>query len=287
MSQTTLKFSSLAQLQDKLAEILQSGPLYRRLNYTEEACHYVDNTRSAPLFGLLPRELHMFCSSKQCKKEQRWTCESPKVYLQDEIKDREYACNNCQGKSIYKYYLIWTGEKGKGSFTKVGQYPPLENTVPSVLEKQLGATGIDYYRKALTCRNSSYGIGALSYLRRVIEDRMNDLLDLVIETAKASEYEIDVSGIEEIKASKRFDNKAEFAGKILPPHLKPGGHNPFDILHDLFSEGVHSMTEEDCIDQFDKTKEAFEFLFKNMTLSKEEATAYLQTLSNLAKKRKK
>ena len=94
---------------------------------------------------------------------------------------------------------------------------------------------------------------------RRIEDRMNDLLDLVIETAKASEYEIDVSGIEEIKASKRFDNKAEFAGKILPPHLKPGGHNPFDILHDLFSEGVHSMTEEDCIDQFDKTKERLSF----------------------------
>ena len=68
MSQTIPTFSSLIELQGKLAEILQSGPLYRRLNYTEEACHYVDNTRSAPLFGLLPRELHMFCPQNNARR---------------------------------------------------------------------------------------------------------------------------------------------------------------------------------------------------------------------------
>ena len=167
------------ELVSKLAEVLQDWPLYRAFVYTGSA------------YGFVPEEISLFCGNTKCQKEQQWFA---KIYTGEQKSGwngKEYTCKNC-GKNVTRYYFFWTNyNDGTSRFFKVGQYPPLQKEPPLRLSKKLSAVDHDLYRKALTSRNNSYGLGALSYLRRVVENRMNDLLDLLYEAAKDDEAATD------------------------------------------------------------------------------------------------
>jgi hypothetical protein len=73
-----------------------------------------------------------------------------------------------------------------------------------------------------------------------------------------------------------------YAAKLLPPHLRPEAKpNPIDKLHDLTSDGLHSKSEEECIDIFDKARKVFEYVFGNLQVQIEEARAFVQSLGQL------
>jgi len=76
------------------------------------------------------------------------------------------------------------------------------------------------------------------------------------------------------------DTKIEYASKILPPHLRPGGHNPLNKLYAVASAGIHGKSDEQCLEDFHNARFEFEYLFKNLTVSNEEAREYLARASN-------
>jgi len=161
----------------------------------------------------------------------------------------------------------------------VGQSPPLESHPAPDLEKRLGPSDAGLYRKALTSRNFNFGIGALAYLRRIVENRMNDLLDLIEEAAfQDGNVPDELKKVADVKSSWRFDEKITYAAKALPAHLKKGGINPIDFLHDLASEGLHNKTEEECIETFDRCRNAFEYAFRTLRVEIDDAKAYIATL---------
>lgn len=45
------------------------------------------------------------------------------------------------------------------------------------------------------------------------------------------------------------------------------------------------MSEDECIERFDKTRTAFEYLFKNLSISNEQAKNYVLALSELSRKK--
>ena len=70
----------------------------------------------------------------------------------------------------------------------------------------------------------------------------------------------------------------------MPKHLKPGGVNPMDRLHDLASDGIHNHTEDKCIEIFDQCKSAFEYVFRELDVQIEDAKAYIASLRPLTSK---
>jgi hypothetical protein len=175
-------------------------------------------------------------------------------------------------------------------FLKVGQYPPLEETIAPELEKRLAVNSDDlqFYRKALRCRNFNFGLAALSYLRRVVENRMNDLLDLIAELSESYGFaQNELEGLDQVKKSRIFDDKVTFAAKILPPNLRPNGENPVDLLHDLASEGIHRLPEDECIDVFDTSRVVFEYLFRELEIRKADAEKFVVGVRALAARKAK
>ena len=140
-----------------------------------------------------------------------------------------------------------------------------------------------FYRNALRMRNHNLGIAAVAYLRRVVENKINDVLDVLAEAAQEHDFAAEeLKKIKEAKSSYRFDDKIEYAAKLLPPHLRPKGKpNPIDVLHGLASEGLHSKSEEECIDIFDKVRKVFEYVFGNLNVQIEEARAFVKSLEGL------
>jgi len=157
------------QLSLKLQDVLENWPLYRELMYSGSEASF------------LPEEISYFCENIKCKKEQLWKRDEYSYGSGGDkgVKTCEYVCRNC-GSSHIRYFYLWlTPDEQSWSFVKIGQYPPVQKEPPKRLASNLDQSDLDLYRKALTSRNNAYGLGALAYLRRVVENRMNDLLDLV------------------------------------------------------------------------------------------------------------
>jgi hypothetical protein len=269
------------QLTGKLAKLLVDGPLYKKLRYRGE------------LSSILPLTLSMVCEICDSR-TQNWDTLPPNQYtpnlsnltLSNRFNVEQYKCKNC-GKSVVTFIYYWWMFKEPGNvpqfeFAKIGQFPQPLVIVPQVLSKKLNKREIEYYRKALTSRNNSYGLGSLVYLRRIVEDRMNDLLDLLIEAAdKDASLDAFKAGVTRVKAKGTFDSKIDVASKLLPARLKPGGINPIDCLHDLASEGIHHLIDEECIDIFDKCRGGFEFVFQELEIQIEHAKAYVDAVRKL------
>ena len=270
-----------SQLQNTLCEVLVKWPLYRRLEYAGDISKY---------YLEMPSEILRFCTHKQCQTELTWDRKDSGSGDSRGYGSARYYCRNCKEDSQVRFYFYWLHdtEDNAGIVFKVGQHPPLEEYISPVLESQLQGESLDFYQKALRCRNFNYGLAAVAYLRRVVENKMNALLDLIAEVAKESGLGADkLSEIEKVKASWRFDDKIKYAAEILPKHLRPGGGNPLDALHDIASEGIHRKTDSECIDVFDKSKLVFEYLFTHLEVSKEEANAFVNSLNEIHQRKVK
>ena len=280
----------LSQLQANLSIVLTSWPLYRTYVYYGRAGHPEHPTaaRSGTRFSLLPRELRLYCENEKCKQETWWQTEEGQFFFNRFIDDAKYVCRNC-GKSAVHYYFIWQEQDSSNIFLKVGQYPELEERVSENLIKALDGADLKLYKKALRMRNFNLGLAAVAYMRRVIENRMNDILEILHEAAVTHNAPDELlARHEEMKKEKRFSEKVDYAGALLPKHLRPQGKpNPMAILHELASDGLHARSDEDCVEIFDKCRKTFEFVFGAMRIEAEHAKEFVEAMVDLTKEKAK
>lgn len=266
----------------QIADVLTSWPLYRSLLYTAV---------SDP-FGL-PETVGLYCD--RCAQATTWETYigSPSNTSRSDFrgwKSKEYTCRNCKG-SVIEYLYYWaapdTEKKKNGVFFKYGQFPQLREDIPLELKRQLDPKNVILYQNSVRCRNQDMGLAAVAYLRRVVENKINDLLDMI--AAEANDYhflEAELKKLDEVKKSYRFTDKIAYASVILPPSLRPGNHNPINQLHDLSSEGLHGRPDEECLEIYDASKPVFEYLFREIDLRKQSAAKYAEHLTKLATSRK-
>src|SRR5271155_3654905 len=104
----TEHYENLDALQEKLAEILIKGSLYRIFVYTQANCHLVTEDRFSPSrFSILPKSLKMYCSHSDCDFETQWVTSNPlKHFAGNAIMHSDYVCNNCQDNQFRYYYIL-------------------------------------------------------------------------------------------------------------------------------------------------------------------------------------
>jgi hypothetical protein len=193
--------------------------------------------------------------------------------------DVHYQCTLCQRYTLLVCYIL-TSYKAKqiilphgteqqnypSQVVKIGQYPALPISIPRAVENNLGQAHAALYKKALINRNEGYGLGAVSYIRRVIEDKTEELIEVVAQMAEA--HEIDPKIVEKIRSAKEeqttYDNKLRVASTVIPKSLLIDGVNPLDALYGLVSAGLHDLSEQECITIADETRSVFEFTFSRL-----------------------
>ena len=231
----------------------------------------------------------MFCGHKECGYETLWEISDAKVYFGSEFINRDsYTCRNC-GKTTVNYCFIWQERESNNIFIKVGQYPELEERVPDTLKQALDADDLKLYKNALRMRNFNLGVAAVAYMRRVIENRMNDMLEILHEAAITHNAPAElIARHKEMKEEKRFTVKVDYAGDLLPAGLRPSGKpNPMAVLHELASEGLHAKSDEECVDIFDACRRTFEYVFGKLRVETEDAKNFVKEMSALTEKRTK
>ncbi|SRR6266568_1557496 len=281
------------QLRERLAEMLAKWPLYRTVVYTGKDCHSTNTDRGThrygKRFGLLPKNIRLFCDNKQCGYETLWEISDPAIYFGTAfINQHTYKCRNC-GKNTVNYCFIWQEREANNIFLKVGQYPELEERVPDTLKQLLDGEDLKFYKNALRMRNFNLGVAAIGYMRKVIENRMNDMLEILHEAAIAHNMRPEIlAHHKEMMEEKRFSTKIDYAGTLLPAGLRPSGKpNPMAVLHDLASDGLHAKSDEECVDIFDACRRTFEYVFGKLRIETEDAKNFVTEMSALAEKKSK
>jgi hypothetical protein len=170
---------------------------------------------------------------------------------------------------------------------KIGQDPPQSIDIPAALEGRLGNTAV-YYKKAVTCHSQNYGIAAVAYMRRVIEEKTDALIDVIVELAEA--FGADEKTLQSLAASKtqvQYENKLKVASDLIPENLRPGGVNPLGQLYTHLSIGLHGKTDDECIAIFDDLKADFEYVFSNLHVQAEQSKSFATRVKERADKNAK
>jgi hypothetical protein len=207
--------------------------------------------------------------------------------LKGQITKFVFRCKNCEQVTVTYFLKISIDEKG-GTIIKVGQFPPLERAPSAILAAVMDKTDKLLYRNALTCRNSNQGIGAVAYLRRIIENNINKLLDLEAEELRKIDPDSpELPKLIDMKAEIRFSVKVDYAADLLPKNVRIDGQNPIPVLHKLTSQGLHGKSDDDCTEIFDQCKLVFEYVIKRLKEAKDEDDSIKSAMKALSESVKK
>lgn len=264
---------------------LADWPLYRPYKYDGNLWSPTYNHRGYALS--FPEILKLYCPDEDCRTIQVWeTANCPFASSNttgiDAFSQVSYTCRNCKRSAVH-YFLYFNLNLLRGEIAKVGQWPPLSREADPIVVARWGKADKLLYRDAMTFRNSNKGIAALPYLRRIIENHIHDVFDLIADAHQRKPLVgFDSDALARIRISHRFSEKLDFARDFLPGDLTPAGYpNPIGPLYELISDGLHQRTEEECVDIFDRCRAAFEFVVKKLTEAKREDEAYIEAIRKL------
>ena len=263
-------------------EFLETWGLYRRLSLRRG--------------WAAPDKLSRTC--RICKKETTWsqkTYEMPITTLSLYI--LRYLCVDCEEDSVVFVVSTEVEKKTERAYPgpnvtraiasdtwKVGQLPQPSVSVAPRLEKHLGDDA-ELYRKGLTCLNEGFGIGAVSYFRRVVENKTNELIDVVAELAAAEGVPDDqVKRLRSAKDEKAYEKKLKVAAPLVPTSLRPGGVSPLAELYRLLSLGLHGRTEDECVQIADDLRSIFEYVFERLRAQFEDHRSFTEKITKIASK---
>lgn len=164
---------------------------------------------------------------------------------------------------------------------KVGQLPSFTIKPDKEVDKFLNDDDKDYYRKALTCISTSYGIAAYSYLRRIVETEVVRIVEHLIA--------MDLPEKEHIQAAYEFylekhqmDPFLVRVDEYLPKELKVYHSSPLRVLYSELSLGIHSYEDELCLKNAEITNELLIFIIKTLN-TKERTKGFAERMKQLGR----
>jgi hypothetical protein len=189
----------------------------------------------------------------------------------------EYQCAAC--KKFMSVFLLKFSEEEK-YIMKVGQEPPWEISIDRNIGNILGKNTI-YYQRGLIFESQSYGIGAFAYYRRILEETIDELLEEISGFIGGEGREEYSTALEKVKETHIAEEKIRFVKDLLPTVLRPGGMNPLSILHSAFSRGLHSESDEQCVEIAATVREALLFLVSRVFDHKSASKKFTESMQRL------
>ena len=219
----------------------------------------------------------------------------------------EAVCQNCRKHVISFLLRIYTTEKilkknvrhrighldkqsieipldyksGTYFIEKGGIYPQLKPSVSKEVSKYLDSRELNtFYFKGLKLINESHGIGAFSYFRRIVEVELKKIVEDISKLNSS-----DQNGINELLSKYKdvsethtiYNNIFQF----LPQSLKSLGENPIKLLYKISSEGIHSLSDEECLEKAKDLEMLLEFTIKKIKEENSEIKEMRERLKRL------
>ena len=205
---------------------------------------------------------------------------SADLYLKAGISHFEFTCVSCK-KETREYHVEQIVNKETIQLQKYGERPRKRLARDPVLQRFL-KDDLDNYEKAVDCLSNGYGVAAFAYFRRVVENNINGLLDLVQEDAQSSGADSEVvAALAELRGNPPMKKKIKIANHALPAYLNPDGLNPLGRLYEVLSEAVHNFPEEECLSKAKETSDCLAYLVSELASRKKNRTRFKNMVGGL------
>ena len=169
-------------------------------------------------------------------------------------------CQSCKNYQIYFLLHVYSTdeiiikkefyEPSKTSpkiyIKKVGANPQIKIIPDKIVSKYFERETNNWYFKAINSLNDNYGIGSFAYFRRIIEKELINIIKDIQELPDSNSTEIKKL-LDKHNENPHISTIYENIFKYLPSSLKSLDDNPFKLLYKQTSEGLHSLTEEQCL----------------------------------------
>ena len=232
-----------------MEQLLEDVPLHSR--------QPVEELFDQPQFGNVkfPGEIRMHCEHPKCDGVRRHT----RLSSDRQTKLGEsfyyfalYLCENCRLRlKVFGLKAERQSEHHIAGFcTKIYQDPPFGQPIPRNLFHIIGEANREHFLQARRAIARGLGIGAYAYYRRIVENTKFDLIDSVLEVAQATKALPEQVGLlKKAQSERQFSKAIQILSdaSAIPPILLIAGHNPLSLLHDLLSEGIHQLDDEECL----------------------------------------
>lgn len=237
-------------------------------------------------------EIQLHCDHDQCNGTRFFRCTSGSG-TRLEIKDYEffyitYLCSNCQSveKTFSLAAKIEKAGKPQGTCYKFGELPTYGPPVSPKLIKLIGPDR-DEFLKGRRCENQGLGVGAFIYYRRVVENQKNRILGEIIKVSeKIGAAEDKIKNLKLAVNETQFTKALELAKNAMPESLLINGHSPILLLHSALSQGVHTLTDEQCLEMAGSVRIVLGELSERLSQALKDEAELTKALSTLMKKKK-
>jgi hypothetical protein len=274
-----------------LNQFLEQYPLYRKLSLEKEGIAASD------VFVDQSPPIHMEC--RLCKIDRTFNPRDPNVIRETDI----WKTVNIGGgyrdidtRTVFLIFICAACRKFERTFTiyhnrelktleKIGQNPSWTISIDQELAEALGPLET-IYRKGLICESQGFGIGAYSYYRRIIEIKIDSLLtdiSKLLDDEKKGEYN---AALEQVRKETQAAKKIELVKELLPGSLRPQNLNPLDILYGALSEGIHSMSDEECLELAGEIKHVMSYLIQRIGAINKETANFTSGMRKILEKRR-
>ena len=260
-------------------EFLEEYPLFKKRK--------ADFPRT--LKGIPKPAINMICNDCDSLQTFNMTNEFHELnrFIRSDTSDRiircEYTCQSC--RKYKREFFIYISPKYDYIY-KIGQYPKWEIKLNRSFEKKLGIhSGL--YKKGLICESQGYGIGAFSYYRRITENIIDNLLDSIGDLLKDDDKGKYIEALELTKKTRVTQEKIDLVKDLIPMSLRPNGMNPLGILHSELSQGLHSETDENCLETAGQIRTILVFLVNQIIQQKANAKEFTDSMKHLLDKKSK
>jgi hypothetical protein len=266
-----------------LADLLTaSGGTFRHISLPDED----DQKRvhfEAPI-------LKLYCNGKECQGERfAYPVHDSDyesiytIYKSGADFSFKYSCRNC-GKYLKTFAVIIAKDaEGEWMGCKYGEYPQHSIQTPARLRTLLGGNA-DIYFKGRQCEIHGQGIGAFAYYRRVVEVTKNDIIDLILGVVPETGHEPLKQELTNAKNESQFSTAVTSIKHALPDLLLIAGQNPLTILHGKLSEGIHELSDEECLLSAEAVRVVLEALVQRAASIRKQEAEVRRKLSELGKR---
>jgi hypothetical protein len=199
-----------------------------------------------------------------------------------------YRCQGC-GRHFFCLLLVEFKDNvvsRAAIIQKTGQIPAFDIRVPQTITDRISPDSALYYSRAQICLSHSYGIAACVYLRRMLADQINPLLEMNYEIKKeegAAEKEL--KRFEEAISAKVFDEKIRLISQGLPESIEVPGNNPVLLAYRQLSNGLHNLTDQECVTVARRVSSILLRLLVGLREEQESKKRYLEDIRALSPKR--
>lgn len=239
--------------------------------------------------------LRMHCNSDECSVDQnfdgiRLVTKQDSMNIFKDIRSCQiatYKCRNCEEHVFMIFRLGYSkNEKGESQLVaiKIAQDPiPNNRIVQPVTEFLYGTSDWSLYLKAAKLEEQGYGIAAMAYLRRVVNNTWDRLIDEMLLFAEDPKV---IASLKQSKGAWQFEKAVDPVKLYIPSSFMIEGENPLVLMYNAFSGGLHSYSEERCLEVAKNARTVFERTLTNLEHLKKEKKEIKAAVSYLKKSHK-